>query len=52
MTDYVKVDHVSTQVLIAELERRQRDEPGSWTADQERRVKEMAAKLWGANKDG
>lgn len=45
MPDYVKVDHISTEVLIAELERRQREEPGSWTPAQERRLKALASKL-------
>lgn len=44
-TDYIKVDHVSTDRLLAELERRQRDEPGSWTGRQGARIQELASKL-------
>lgn len=43
--DYIKVDHISTDRLLAELERRQREESGSWTARQALRVKELAEKL-------
>lgn len=44
-TDFIKVDHIATDRLISELERRQRDEPGSWNAQQELRIKELSDRL-------
>lgn len=38
MSDYIKVDHIATDRLIAELERRAREEPGAWTPKQQRQV--------------
>ena len=45
MNDYVKCDHISTDRLIAELERRERDSPGSFTGDQKVRVQELCSRL-------
>lgn len=38
MDDYIKVDHIATDRLIAELERRARDEPGAFTPRQTRQL--------------
>lgn len=43
--DYVKTDHISTDRLLAELEKRQRESPGSWTGQQAWRVKELSQLL-------
>lgn len=45
MNDYIKVDHISTDRLIQELERREREEPGAWTGQQQRRIWQLASKL-------
>lgn len=42
MNDYIKVDHIATDRLIVELERRAREEPGAWTHEQQRRVWTLA----------
>lgn len=38
MNDYIKVDHIATDRLIAELERRAREEPGAFTPKQTRQL--------------
>jgi len=45
MDDYIKVDHIATDRLLAELERRAKEEPGAWTWNQTERIRQLAKAL-------